>query len=98
DLPDYDHLKKPLVEAFTLDSATCAACTYMWGAAQFAKEHFKDEIDIVEYKYTTKENIARCKKMGVTNLPSLYINGKLKWKSIIPSEDELFEEIKKNMN
>jgi uroporphyrinogen decarboxylase len=95
ELPDYKNLKKPLIEAFTLDSASCAACTYMWGAVLRAKEHFEDSIDIVEYKYTIKENIARCKKVGVKNLPSLYINGELKWSSIIPGEDELFGEIKK---
>lgn len=44
---------------------------------------------MVEYKFTLKENIARCKKMGVKNLPSIYINGKLKFSSIIPSKEEL---------
>lgn len=89
DLPDYDHLAKPLIEVFTLDSATCAACTYMMGAASNAKISYGDRIDMVEYKFTEKESIARCKKMGVPNLPSLYINGKLKFKSIIPSREEL---------
>ena len=89
DLPDYENLKKALVEVFTLDSATCAACTYMMGAADVAKAHFGDSIDMVEYKFTKKENIARCVKMGVTNLPSIYINGKLKFSSIIPSKEEL---------
>jgi uroporphyrinogen decarboxylase len=97
ELPDYANLKKPLLEAFTLDSASCAACTYMWGAVLQAKEEFKDKIDIVEYKYTIKENIARCKKIGVTNLPSLYINGELKWSSIIPNKQELIDEIKKHL-
>ena len=87
-LPDYGSLKKPLVEVFTLDSATCAACTYMMGAANDAKAAFGDEIDMIEYKYTEKENIARCKKMGVRNLPSMYINGKLKFASIVPSKEE----------
>ncbi len=95
ELPDYLNLKRPLVEVFTLDSATCAACTYMWGAVKEAKEYYGDKIDIIEYKYTIKENIARCKKMGVTNLPSMYINGELKWLSIIPSKDELLREIDK---
>ncbi len=63
ELPDYDALKKPFVEVFTLDSATCAACTYMWDAVVKAKEHYGDEIDTVEYKYTQLENIARCRKM-----------------------------------
>ncbi|MDD7077231.1 MAG: uroporphyrinogen decarboxylase family protein, partial [Lachnospiraceae bacterium] len=60
ELPDYEHLKKPLMEVFTLDSATCVACTYMMGAANEAKETFGDAIDMVEYKFTVKENIARC--------------------------------------
>lgn len=89
DLPDYEHLTKPLVEVFTLDSLTCAACTYMMGAANVAKAHFGDAIDMVEYKFTLKENIARCVKMGVKNLPCIYINGQLKFSSIIPSKEEL---------
>lgn len=89
DLPDYDALTKPFIEVFTLDSATCAACTYIMGAANAAKERFGDGIDMIEYKFTIKENIARCKKMGVKNLPSIYINGKLAFSSIIPSSDEL---------
>jgi uroporphyrinogen decarboxylase len=89
ELPDYPNLTKPLVEVFTLDSATCAACTYMMGAANSAKADYGEKIDMVEYKFTLKENIARCKKMGVPNLPSLYINGQLKFRSIIPSKEEL---------
>lgn len=89
ELPNYTQLQMPLVEVFTLDSATCAACTYMMGAANVAKEHFGDAIDVVEYKFTKKENIARCKKMGVKNLPSIYVNGELKFSSIIPSKEEL---------
>jgi uroporphyrinogen decarboxylase len=88
-LPDYTNLAKPLVEVFTLDSQTCAACTYMMGAANAAKEKFGDKIDLMEYKYTKKENIARCMKMGVKHLPSIYINGVLKFSSIIPSREEL---------
>ena len=89
-MPDYANLPRPLVEVFTLDSATCAACTYMRDAAQKAKDHCGDKIDLVEYKFTIKENIARCVKMGVKNLPSIYINGQLKFSSIIPSREELF--------
>ncbi len=94
EIPDYGSLEKPLVEVFTLDSATCAACTYMMNSANDMKEHFGDKIDIVEYKWTIKENIARVKKMGVKNLPSIYINGQLKYSSIIPSRDEFVKEIK----
>lgn len=97
ELPDYAALTKPFVEVFTLDSATCAACTYMMGAANAAKERFGDDIDLVEYKFTLKENIARCKKMGVKNLPSMYVNGELRFASIIPSSDELDNAIRAAM-
>ena len=95
ELPDYEHLEKPLVEAFTLDSIACAACTYMWASACDATTAYGDRIEVVDYKYTTREGIARCKKMGVKNLPSLYINGKLYYASIIPSQEEFFAEIDK---
>lgn len=93
ELPDYDNLEKPLIEVFTLDSATCAACTYMVNAVKIAKEHFGDKIDWVEHKFTTREGIARIKKMGIKNLPCIYINGKLKYSSIIPSRNDLFRSI-----
>jgi uroporphyrinogen decarboxylase len=93
EIPDYQNLEKPLIEVFTLDSATCAACTYMVNAVKVAKEHFGDKIDYVEYKFTTREGIARVKKMGVKNLPSIYINGELKYSSIIPSRNDLFTSI-----
>ena len=94
ELPDYEHLEKPLVEVCTLDSTSCAACTYMMGAACVAKEQFGDAIDMVEYKFTEKENIARFQKMGVKSLPSIYINGQLKFASIIPSKEELEQAIR----
>lgn len=94
-LPDYDHLSKSLVEAFTLDSATCAACSYMVAAAKEAVKRLSGQVDFVEYKYTSRENIARCRAMGVKQLPSLYINGKLAYSSLIPSVEELVEKIGK---
>jgi uroporphyrinogen decarboxylase len=93
ELPDYSKLEKPLVEVCTLDSETCAACTYMMDAVNVAHKHFGDKIDVVEYKYVFKEDIARFMKMGVAQLPSIYINGELKYSSIIPNKEELNQEI-----
>ena len=92
-LPDYNNLKKPLMEVFTLDSTACAACTYMMGVANDAKAHFGDKIDMVEYMYKTPENIARIQKVGVKQLPSLYINGECKYSSIIPNLDDLIKQV-----
>ena len=97
DLPDYAHLTVPLIEVFTLDSASCAACSYMYGAARRAVQELGKPIDIVEYKFTEPENVARCRKLGVKNLPSIYINGELKYSSNIPSNDELLAEIARSI-
>ncbi len=94
-LPHYDQLSKPLVELFTLDSASCAACTYMVKAALDAVAAMGADVDVVEYKFTKSENVARVMKMGVKNLPSLYINGVLKFSSIIPEQQVLIDELKK---
>jgi uroporphyrinogen decarboxylase len=93
-LPDYENLKKPLIEVFTLDSSACAACGYMLAAAERATAELLGAVDMVEYKITKAENIARLKKMGIQNLPSILINGDLKFSSIIPNQKELLETIK----
>ena len=95
ELPNYRQLSRPLIELFTLDSASCAACTYMCQAAFDAVEALGKDVDVIEYKFTKAENVARVMKMGVKNLPSLYINGELKFSSIIPEQNELITEIKK---
>jgi uroporphyrinogen decarboxylase len=94
-LPDYAHLACPLVEVFTLDSASCAACGYMKDAAIRVADELAGQIEMVEYKFTTVENVARMKKLGVKNLPAIYINGELKYSSIIPSNQEFIAEVKK---
>lgn len=96
-LPDYAHLPRPLVEVFTLDSATCAACGYMLEAAKEAVKRFEGKVDLVEYKYTLRENVARCRAMGVKQLPSLYINGELAYSSLIPAVEELVEKIQSKL-
>ncbi len=95
ELPDYAALPRPLVEVFTLDSDTCAACAYMLEAAVQAKLRFGAAVDLADYKSTTRENIARARKLGVKKLPSIYLSGELKFASLIPSREELDAEIRK---
>lgn len=94
ELPDYANLEKPLLEVFTLDSSTCAACGYMLRAAERAYEELAGEVDMVEYKATSAENVARMMKMGIKNLPCICINGDLKFSSLIPGNRKLIEAIK----
>lgn len=93
-LPDYASLERPLMEVFTLDSASCAACGYMLSTAQRAVESLPGQVDMLEYKITKPENVARMHKMGIKNLPCILINGELKFSSLIPSQKELISAIK----
>jgi len=85
------------MEVLTLDPLACAACTYMLASAQEVKDILGDKIDMVEYRYNNREDIARIKKIAATALPSIYINGEMKYPSIIPNRDELIAELEKAM-
>jgi uroporphyrinogen decarboxylase len=89
ELPDYDNLERPLLEVFTIDSATCAACGYMTAVAKQVVEGMDGKVDWVERNSMSRENLARLKKMGLSHLPEIYINGKLAYSSNIPSAGEL---------
>lgn len=94
-IPDYNNLTQPLVEVFTLDSKSCAACSYMMNIVREVHDEIPNEFEYVEYKFTEKASILRCVTMGVKNLPALYINGVLVWSSLIPSKIELINAIRK---
>jgi len=94
ELPDYENRTKPIVEIFTLDPIACAACTYMLAVFEEARAELGDFAEWGDYRYNKKEDIARMRKVGVKNLPSIYINGKLRYDSLIPSRDELINEIR----
>lgn len=94
EIPDYKNLKKVLIELFTLDPEQCAACTYMVRSVEDNVDAIKDLADYVVYRYCVKEDIARTKKMGLSNLPTMCIDGVPKFISIIPSREELIEAVK----
>jgi len=96
ELPDYENRTKPIVEIFTLDPVACAACTYMLAVFEEARAELGDFAEWGDYRYNKKEDIARMRKVGVRNLPSIFINGKLRYDSLIPSRDELINEIRKS--
>ena len=93
EIPDYKQREIPLMEVFTLDSSTCAACGYILGAAERTAETLGDRVEIVEYKITRPENVARMMKMGIKNLPCILINGELRFSSLIPNQNDLMQAI-----
>jgi len=69
----------------------------MLSAAQRACKELDGQVDLMEYRITNPENVARMLKLGIRNLPSILINGELKFSSLIPSNRELVEEIRKHI-
>lgn len=96
-IPDYANLDKVLIELFLIDPEQCAACTYMLASVEDNWDCLKDMAEYRVYKYFIKEDIARTRKMGLTNLPAMCINGEPVYISIIPSRDELVEAVKARM-
>lgn len=96
EIPDYASLDKPLIELFLLDPDQCAACTYMLALVKDNWEELKEYASEYRvYKYFIKDDIARTRKMGIANLPTMCINGEQKYISIIPSKEELITSLKK---
>lgn len=94
ELPDYEKADKVIIELFLLDPDQCAACTYMQAAVLDAYDEIKEIAEYRIYKYFIKEDIARTRKMGIANLPTMCINGEQAFISIIPSREELINAVK----
>ncbi|MEG2626873.1 MAG: uroporphyrinogen decarboxylase family protein [Anaerovoracaceae bacterium] len=94
EIPDYANSEKVIIELFLLDPEQCAACTYMLASVVDAYDEIKDIAEYRVYKYFIKDDIARTRKMGIANLPTMCINGEQKFISIIPSKEELLEAVK----
>lgn len=98
EIPDYANEEKVIVELFLLDPDQCAACTYMLNSVVDAFDEIKDIAEYRVYKYFIKEDIARTAKMGLTNLPTMCVDGDIKWVSIIPDREEFVSTVKEYAN
>ncbi|MFW6309301.1 MAG: uroporphyrinogen decarboxylase family protein [bacterium] len=93
ELPDYENESRVYVEVFTLDSKSCAPCKYMVNSVYNSiGEDLRKKVVFNEYKIKDAESVARMKKLGVTSIPSIVIDGESKYETT-PSKKELHEEI-----
>jgi uroporphyrinogen decarboxylase len=83
-LPDYSREDRVIVDVVTLDSASCAPCQYMVDAVVRAAEKFGDKVVINEHKITTRSGLGHMAKLGVGQIPTICIDGEVKFPSIIP--------------
>ena len=89
ELPDYKSEKKVIVDVITLDSASCAPCQYMMEAVRMACKDLLDQVEYIEHKIKDKESVVFMMKLGVSNIPTIVIDGEVKYVSIVPSVNEL---------
>jgi len=86
---DYSNCDKIDIEVVTLDSRSCAPCQYMVEAANKAADSFGEKVFVHEHKISTREGLAIMNKLGVMQVPSLLIDGKVVFSSIIPNQKDL---------
>jgi MtaA/CmuA family methyltransferase len=88
-VPDYSKEEAVIIDVVTLDSAGCAPCAYMLKAAQEAASAFNGPAKVREHKITGRDGLGYMKKLSVTAIPSICIDGKEHFASIIPDRKEL---------
>jgi uroporphyrinogen decarboxylase len=88
-LPEYDIRHGIVVDVITLDSTSCAPCQYMMEAVEKASKATPVRVYINEHKIKVREGIGVMMKLGVKNLPTICIDGEVKFASIIPDQKTL---------
>lgn len=93
ELPDYEAADGVIIDVITLDSTSCAPCQYMVEAVEKASSATDVKCFINEHKIKVREGIGMMVKLGVKNLPTICINGEVKFASIIPDQKTLIAAI-----
>ncbi len=97
-LADYGQADKVIIDVITLDSEGCAPCQYMVEAVKTVAPQFNDLLIWREHKIKEKESVEFMMGLMVKNIPTICIDGKIKFVSTIPSRDELIKAIQERIN
>ena len=92
--PDYQAESDVIIDVVTLDSATCPPCQYMVTAAEKAASK-SGGVRVVEHKITNRDGLGYMTKLGVAAIPTICIDGKPTFASIIPTLPELVAAVEK---
>lgn len=93
ELPDYAAEKNVIVDVITLDSASCAPCQYMVDAVHRASKGITSPVVIKEHRITTRQGLAMMTRLKVANIPTICIDGEVKFVSTIPDQKTLIGSI-----
>lgn len=88
-LPDYQARHTVVIDVITLDSTSCAPCQYMMEAVNQASQATPIRVFINEHRIKAREGLGMMRKLGVTNLPTICIDGEIKFASLIPDQKTL---------
>lgn len=97
-IPDYSSSDKVIVDVVTLDSATCPPCYYMLKASREAAGEVDSEVEVVEHKIRDREGLAFMQELGVSAIPSICIQGRPAFASLIPDRKKLADAIRAAAN
>ena len=97
-LKDYGHSEKVIIDIITLDSEGCAPCQYMVEAVKAVIPFFGDLVEWREHKIKHKESVEFMMAMMIKNIPTIAIDGQIKFVSIIPKREELIAAIQERIN
>lgn len=89
---------KVVVDIITLDSASCAPCQYMVEAVKQASSRFEGKVIVNEHKIKDAEGIRMMLALGVQNVPTTCINGKVSFISRIPPRTDIERAIEKALH
>ncbi len=93
DLTDHWKEKQVVVDVVTLNAKACAACQYMLQAAEVASEPYGEKVICREYNILTPEGVQMMATLGVKNLPTIVIDGKIEFISQIPPVNQIQDKI-----
>lgn len=94
-LPDYANDPQVYIDVITLDSAACAPCLYMTDAAHRAARRAQAPVVVREHKVKTREGVGYMCRLRVENIPTICIDGRVAFASVIPDGDTLVAAIEK---
>jgi MtaA/CmuA family methyltransferase len=97
-LTDYGRSDQIIVDVVTLDSESCAPCQYMVEAVRSVVDLFPGLVLWREHKIKERESVEFMMGLMVKNIPTICIDGTIKFVSIIPSRQELIQAIQDRIN
>ncbi|MGC9318500.1 MAG: uroporphyrinogen decarboxylase family protein [Armatimonadota bacterium] len=97
ELPDYEAGERVILDVITLDSSTCAPCQYMVDAATRAAGRIGEGVEVHEHKITRREGLGMFCRLDAGHVPTICIDGRPTFVSIIPDQETLVSAIRERM-